>query len=81
MYTFIMYDKKYDIIHIENHKYFGFQKIQLHMSITTYQCSGDICLLTIFLGGGLEITQFYLTPDTVLYNGPNITLLQGRSTF
>lgn len=73
-----MYDKKYDIIHIENHKYFGFQK---HVRVLQPIGAALTCLLTISFGGGLEITQFYLTPDTVLYNGPNITLLQGRSTF
>lgn len=78
MYTLLMYDKKYDIIHIENHKYFGFQK---HVRVLQPIGAALTCLLTISFGGGLEITQFYLTPDTVLYNGPNITLLQGRSTF
>lgn len=78
MYTLLMYDKKYDIIHIENHKYFGFQK---HVWVLQPIGAALTCLLTISFGGGLEITQFYLTPDTVLYNGPNITLLQGRSTF
>lgn len=56
----------------------GFKSMYGYYNLSVQQWQ---CILTISFGGGLEITQFYLTPDTVLYNGPNITLLQGRSTF